>query len=87
MTPYKRECKDIQQTFRKIFFADGSSIHCSQMENFDIPIKKQIQIIGILRRLEDVLIVPTLDRRLFSVNSFLLRGNNRFFPPKMITFN
>ena len=46
------------------------------MGTIDIPIKKWKQIIGILR-LEDVLIVPTLDRRLFSVNSFLSRGNNR----------
>ena len=76
MTPYKRDCKDIQQTYRKIFLADGSSVHCNQMGNIDIPIKKRKQIIGILR-LEDVLIVPTLDRRLFSVNSFLSRGNNR----------
>ena len=46
------------------------------MGNTDIPIKERKQIIGILQ-LEDVLIVPTLDRRLFSVNSFLSRGNNR----------
>ena len=26
MTPYKRDCKDIQQTYRKIFLADGSSV-------------------------------------------------------------
>ncbi len=76
MTPYKRDCKDIQQTYRKIYLADGSSVHCNQMGNIDIPIKKRNQIIGILR-LEDVLIVPTLDRRQFSVNSFLSKGNNR----------
>ena len=46
------------------------------MGNIDIPIKKRKQIIGILR-LEDALIVPTLDRRLFSVNCFLSRRNNR----------
>ena len=76
MTPYKRDCKNIQQTYRKIFLADGSSVYCNQMKNIDIPIKKRKQIIRTLR-LEDLLIVPTLDMRLFSVNSFLLRGNNR----------
>ena len=47
---------------RKIFLADGSSVHCNQMGNIDIPIKKRKQIIGI-PRLEDVLIVPTVDKR------------------------
>ena len=42
----------------------------------DIPIKRGRQIIGTLR-LDDVLIVPSLDRRLFSVNSFLTKGNRR----------
>ena len=55
------------------------------MGNIDIPIKKRKQIIGILR-LEDVLIVPTLDRRSFSVNSFLSREKTELFS-KMITLN
>ena len=46
------------------------------MGNIDIPIKKRNHVIRILK-LEDVLIVPTLNRRLFSVNSFLSKGNNR----------
>ena len=41
MTPYKRDCKDIQQTNRKIFLADGSSVYCNQMGNIDIPIKER----------------------------------------------
>ena len=40
MTPYKRDCKDIQYTYR-IFLADGLSVHCNQMVNKDIPIKKK----------------------------------------------
>ena len=28
MTPFKRDCKDIVNTYRKIFLADGSSVYC-----------------------------------------------------------
>ena len=41
----------------------------------EIPIKSHRKEIGKLI-LEDVLIVPNLDRRLFSVSSFLSKGNN-----------
>ena len=46
------------------------------MGKIGIPIKKGRQTIGTLR-LDDVLIVPSLDRKLFSVNSFLAKGNRR----------
>ena len=41
-----------------------------------IPIHKRKRLMGTLK-LDDVLIVPNLDRRLFSVSSFLSKGNNR----------
>ena len=28
MTPFRRDCKDIQQSHRKIFLADGSTVIC-----------------------------------------------------------
>ena len=40
-----------------------------------LPISKNNKVIGSLI-LEDVLIVPNLDRRLFSVNAFLSKGHN-----------
>ena len=45
------------------------------MGNISLPISKNNKIIGSLI-LEDVLIVPNLDRRLFSVNAFLSKGHN-----------
>ena len=45
------------------------------MGKIEIPIFHNKRNIGILK-LDNVLIVPNLDRRLFSVNSFLASGNN-----------
>ena len=75
MTPFRRDCKEIQQAHRKIFLADGSTVICKEMGKIDIPIIHNKREIGILR-LDNILIVPNLDRRLFSVNSFLTSGNN-----------
>ena len=75
MTPYKRDCKSITNTERTIFLADGSSVQCRMMGVIEIPIYRRKKLIGTLK-LDDVLIVPNLDRRLFSVNSFLNKGNN-----------
>ena len=75
MTPYKRDCISITSTKRTIFLADGSSVQCRMMGIIEIPIHKKNKLIGTLK-LDDVLIVPNLDRRLFSVNSFLSKGNN-----------
>ena len=75
MTPFRRDCKEIQQAHRKIFLADGSTVICKEMGKIDIPIIHNKREIGILR-LDNVLIVPNLDRRLFSVNSFLTSGNS-----------
>ena len=75
-TTFKRDCKHIENTYTKIFLADGPSVYCQQMGKIDILIKKGRYIIGTLR-LDDVLIVPSLDRRIFSVISFLSKGNRR----------
>ena len=45
------------------------------MGNISLPIRKNNKVIGSLV-LEDVLIVPNLDIRLFSVNAFLSKGHN-----------
>ena len=75
MTPFKNDCYDIQNTNRRIYLADGSSVICKSSGSIIIPIIKNKMDLGTLK-LEDVLIVPNLDRRLFSVNSFLNKGNN-----------
>ena len=31
MTPFRRDCKEIQQSHRKIFLADGSTVICKEM--------------------------------------------------------
>ena len=75
MTPFKKDCINIQPTRKIIYLADGSSVLCKHMENISLPINKNNKVIGSLV-LEDVLIVPNLDRRLFSVNAFLSKGHN-----------
>ena len=75
MTPFRSDCRDINHTYKQIYLTDGSSILCNQMGVIEIPIKSHRKEIGKLI-LEDVLIVPNLDRRLFSVSSFLSKGNN-----------
>ncbi len=75
MIPFRNDCKEIQHAHRQIFLADGSTVICREMGKIDIPITSGKRDIGIIR-LDNVLIVPNLDRRLFSVNSFLASGNN-----------
>ena len=75
MTPFKSDCDNIQPTYRQIYLAEGSLVLCKEMGTINIPIKNNKTHIGNLR-MEDVLIVPNLDRRLFSVNSFLSKGQN-----------
>jgi len=75
MTPFRKDCKNVQTANRKIFLADGSAVLCKEMGTIEIPILDGHTKLGILR-LDNVLIVPSLDRRLFSVNSFLQNGNN-----------
>ena len=58
-----------------MLLADGSVVTCKEMGAINIPIQNGKTILCTLR-LDDVLIVPSLDRRLFSVNSFLQNGNN-----------
>ena len=56
--------------------ADGSSVLCREAGHIIIPLSSNHKLV-----LKDVLIIPNLDRRLFSVNVFLRRGNNwvRFY--------
>ena len=75
MTPFKKDCINIQPTYKIIYLADGSSVLCKHMGSISLPISKNNKVIGSLV-LEDVLIVPNLDRRLFSVNAFLSKGHN-----------
>ena len=75
MTPFRKDCTNIQPTYKLIYLADGSTVLCKFMGHINIPIKENGTEIGTLI-LEDVLIVPNLDRRLFSVNAFLSKGHN-----------
>ena len=75
MTPFKKDCKSITTTRRTIHLADGASVQFRFVGEIEIPIHKGNKTIGTLK-LDDVLIVPNLDRRLFSVNAFLNKGNN-----------
>ena len=75
MTTFKKDCNNIQPTYKIIYLADGSSALCKYMENISLTINKNNKVIGSLI-LEDVLIVPNMDRRLFSVNAFLSKGHN-----------
>ena len=75
MTPFKNDCTNIQPTYKMNYLTDGSSALCKHMGNISIPISKNKRVLGSLI-LEDVLIVPNLDRKLFSVNSILSRGHN-----------
>ena len=75
MTSFTKDCRDIQPAHRRISPADGSTVICKEMGKIDIPIYNEKTNIGSLR-LDNVLIVPDLDRTLFSVNSFLASANN-----------
>ena len=75
MTPFKKDCYYIQSTNRRIYLADGSSEIYKNSGSINIPINKNKRNLETLK-LEDVLIVPSLDWRLFSVSSFLNKGNN-----------
>ena len=75
MTPFQKDCLNVQQTYKLIYLADGSTVLCKFMGNINIPIFENRTKLGTLI-LEDVLIVPNLDRRLFSVNAFLSKGHN-----------
>ena len=75
MTPFKKDCNNIQPTYKIIYVSDGSSVLCKYMGNISLPINKNNKVIGSLI-LEYVLIVPNLDQRLFSVNAFLSKGHN-----------
>ena len=63
------------KTQRTTFLLGGSSAQRRLMNIISIPIYKKKKIIGILS-LYDFFIVSNLDRRLFSVISFLNMGNN-----------
>ena len=75
MTPFRKNYKNMQPTNKKIFLADSSAVLCKEMVTIDIPMTNGQTKLGILK-FDNVLIAPSLDRRLFSVNSFLQNGNN-----------
>ena len=39
MTPFRKDCKNIQTAHRKIFLADGSVVTCKEMGVINIPIQ------------------------------------------------
>ena len=67
MTPFTKDCIHIQLAHRRIFLADDSTAICKEMGRMDMPIYNGKMNIGSLRY-DYILIVPDLDRRLFSVN-------------------
>ena len=75
MTPFQKDWINIQPTYKLIYLAYGLTVMCKFMGNINIPILAKNKELGTLI-LEDVLIVPNLDRRLFSVNVFLSKGHN-----------
>ena len=75
MTPFQKDCINIQPTYKLIYLADGSTVMCKLMGNIYIPIVAKNKELGTLI-LEDVLIVPNLDRQSFLVNAFLSKGDN-----------
>ena len=42
MTPFKKDCYDIQNTNRRIYLVDGSSVICKSSGSINIPITKNI---------------------------------------------
>ena len=38
MTPFTKDCRDIEPAHRRIFLADGSTVICKEIGKIDIPI-------------------------------------------------
>ena len=70
-----KDCINIQPTYKLIYLVDGTTVMCKLMGNINIPIVAKNKELGTLIS-EDVLIVPNLDRQLFSVNAFLSKEHN-----------
>ena len=49
MTPFRKDCKNIQPANRKIFLADGSAVLCKEMGTIDIPISNSQTKLGIYK--------------------------------------
>ena len=75
MTPFKRDCINISSAKKEVYLADGTKIICRNVGEILIPVTSTNGLKYTLR-LKDVLIIPELDRRLFSVSSFLNQGNS-----------
>ena len=45
MTPFKKDCSNIQPTYKIIYLADGSSVLCKYMGNISLPISKNNKIL------------------------------------------
>ena len=74
MTPFHKDCENIRPVRKVVYLADGSKISCNKVGDIVIPMLDNRENRHTLR-LKNVLIIPKLDRRLFSVNSFLTQGN------------
>ena len=55
LTPFRKDCKNIQPASRKNFLADGSAVLCKEMGTIDIPITNGQTKLEILK-LDNVLI-------------------------------
>ena len=75
MTPFKVDCINVRPTRKEVYLADGTKIFCNTIGDIIIPILCTKGSKYVLR-LKEVLIIPELDRRLFSVSSFLKQGNS-----------
>ena len=77
MTPLTKDCYGIQRANGRIYLADVFSVICKQSSSINISIIKDKMNLC-TQTLEDVLIVPNLERRLFSANLNLNKGNKWF---------
>ena len=74
MNPFHKDCENIRSFRKVVYLADGSKISCHKVGDIVIPMLDNRDTHHTLR-LKNVLIIPELDRRLFSVISFLTQGN------------
>ncbi len=75
INPLKKNCYQIQNANRRMYCADGSSVIWKHSRSITIQINSNKKNLGILKP-DDVLIVPNLGRKLFSVRVFLSEENN-----------
>ena len=44
MTPFQKDCNNIQPTYKIIYLANGSSVLCKYMGNISLPINKNNKV-------------------------------------------